>query len=196
MSILNFFKRPRKSKNKSSDNPSPEQKLFSEKVIEIIVPILEQFGFTKHRVEIGHSFSTITYRKNSRYIKVSSTTHPKDYPHYYWISFGEGDSEDLYEYDWNSISLFDFQNALKPNGQISNYDFPSQESLTQSLQNAKKDLIEYGLTFLKGELNTFYKIRKERNTKRKPYQIRKLNKDGKYEVFDEPKSAKQKEKYS
>ena len=64
------------------------------------------------------------------------------------------------------------------------------------MENAKKDLLEFGASFLNGELNIFYQIRKERNQEKEPYKIRKLNKDGKYETTDEPKSLELKKKYS
>jgi hypothetical protein len=196
MGIFDFIKGNKKAKSEKTEKPSPEQKLFSEKAMEIVIPTFEQFGFKKHRIEIGQHFSRITYRKKEQYLTISSTTHPKDYPHYYYISFGEGNSEDFFEYDWNSITLWDFQKKLKPNQELSNNDFPTKSELKSSLENIKTELLEFGESFLKGDLSLFYKIRKERNENKEPYKIRKLNKNGKYELTNEPKSLEQKEKYS
>jgi len=196
MGIFDFIKSNKKAKSEKTEKPSPEQKLFSNKAMEIVIPIFEQFGFQKHRIEVGNHFSNITYRKKEQYLKISSTTHPKDYPHYYSISFGEGNSEDFFEFDWNSINLWDFQKKINPNRKLSNYDFPLKNELESSLENVKKDLLEFGASFLNGELNIFYQIRKERNQEREPYKIRKLNKDGKYETTYEPKSLELKKRYS
>ena len=67
--------------------------------MEIVIPTFEQFGFKKHHIEIGKHSSTIIYRKEKQYLKTSSNTYPRDYPYHYNIVFGEGDSEDLFEWD-------------------------------------------------------------------------------------------------
>lgn len=196
MGIFDFIKGNKKVKSEKTEKPSLKQKLFSEKAMKIVIPTFEKFEFKKHNIEIGKGFSTITYRKKEQYLKISSTTHPKDYPHSYWISLGEGNSEDIFEYDWNSVTLWDFQKEIKPNQELSNNDFPIESELKSSLENAKTELLEFGETFLKGDLSLFYKIRKERNEKKEPYKIRKINKNGKYVLIDEPKSLEQKKKYS
>jgi hypothetical protein len=196
MGIFDFIKGNKKTKSEKTEKPSLEQKLFSEKAIKVLIPTFEKFEFKKHNIEIGKGFSTITYRKKEQYLKISSTTHPKDYPHSYWISFGEGNSEDFFEYDWNSVTLWDFQKELKPDQELSNNDFPKESELKSSLENAKTELLEFGESFLKGDLSLFYKIRKERNEKKEPYKVREINKHGKYIITDEPKSLELKKKYS
>ena len=196
MGIFDFIKGNKKAKSEKTEKPSPEQKLFSEKAIEILIPTFEKYDFKKHRIKIGQHFSKITYRKNEQYLTISSTTHPKDYPHYYCISFGEGNSEDFFEYDWNSITLWDFQKKLNPSKTLSNNDFPVESELKPSLENAKAELLEFGESFLNGDLSQFYKIRKDRNENKESYKIRKINNNGKYELTDESKSLEQKKKYS
>ena len=196
MGIFDFIKKNKNTKSEKVEKPSLKQKLFTEKAIKIIVPTFEKFEFKKHNIKIGKVFSTITYRKKEQYLKISSTTHPKDYPHSYWISLGEGNSENLFEYDWNSVTLLDFQKEIKPNQELSNNEFPVESELKSSLENTKTELLEFGEPFFKGDLSLFYKIRKERNERKEPYKIREINKNGKYVLTDEPKSLEQKKKYS
>ena len=196
MGIFDFIKGNNKTKPETVEKLLSEQKLFSEKALEIIVPTFEKFGFEKDKIEIGEHFSRITYRKNEQYLSISTNTHPKDYPHYYTISFGEGNSEDYFEYDWNSITLWDFQKSLKPNQELSNNYFPKESELKSSLENLKTELLEFGESFLRGDLSLFYKIRKERNENKEPYKIRKMNENEKYELINEPRSLKLKKKYS
>jgi hypothetical protein len=194
MGIFDFIKE--KAKSEKPEKPSPEQKLFSEKCLEIIIPTFEKFEFKKHRVEIGKYSSTIIYRKKKQYLKITSTTYPRDYPYCYNIIFGEGDSEDFYEYDWNSIALWKFKEKIEPNLKISEYNFPSKKGIKASLENANNELLEFGITFLNENLSLFYEIRKKQNQKRESYKIHSSDKYGNYQTTNELKSLEKKEKYS
>ena len=85
MGIFDFIKGNKKAKSEKTEKPSPEQKLFSEKAMEIIIPTFEQFEFKKHRIEIGKYSSTLIYRKEKQYLKISSNNYPRDYPYHYNI---------------------------------------------------------------------------------------------------------------
>ena len=196
MGIFDFIKGNKKAKLDIAEKPSPEQKLFTEKAAEIIIPTFEQFGFKKHRIEIGKYSSIILYRKENQYLKISSTTYPTDYPYCYNIIFGDGDSEDVFEYDWNSVALWQFKREIEHNSTASEYKFPTKNRVELSLRNANSELQKYGLTFLNGEMELFYKIRKEQNQNREPYKIHSPDKNGKYQTAFEPKSVEQKKKYS
>lgn len=196
MGIFDFIKGNKKAKLEKTEKPSPEQKLFSEKAMEIVIPTFEQFGFQKHRIEIGKYSSTIIYRKEKQYLKISSNTYPRDYPYHYNIILGEGDSEDFFECDWNSVALWRFKKEIKPELKASEYEFPTDKRIEPSLNNANSELLKYGLTFLNGELELFYKIRNEQNKDREPYKIHSPDKNGNYQTSFEPKSVKQKKKYS
>ena len=196
MGIFDFIKGNKKAKSEKTEKPSPEQKLFSEKAMEIVIPTFEQFGFKKHRIEIGKHSSTIIYRKEKQYLKISSNTYPRDYPYHYNIVLGEGDSEDFFEWDWNSIALWKFKEKIKPNLKASEYDFPEENELILSLENANSELIEFGQTFLNGDLTLFYEIRKEQTKNREPYKIHSPDEKGKYKTSNEPKSVEQKKNYS
>ena len=196
MGIFDFMKSNKKAKSEKTEKLSPEQKLFSEKAMEIVIPTFEQFGFKKHRIEIGKHSSTIIYRKENQYLKISSNTYPRDYPYHYNIIFGEGDSEDFYEWDWNSIALWKFKEKIEPKLKASEFTFPTEKGVIPSLENANSELLEFGQTFLNGELTLFHEIRKEQNKNREPYKIHSPDKNGNYKTTNELKSVEQKKKYS
>jgi hypothetical protein len=99
MGLLDFFKKNNKSKTETvkTEKPSLEQILFADTVLEIISPAVETFGFVRHRTEIETYSSTIIFRKDRQYIKISGSTYPTDYPYSYNIILGDGDSEDFFE---------------------------------------------------------------------------------------------------
>ena len=196
MGIFDFIKGNKKVKSERTEKYSPEQKLFSEKAIEIIIPTFEKFGFNKHSEKIKEYSTRIIYRKENLYLEISSTNYPTDYPFYYNIVFGEGNSDDFFEYDWNSIALWRFKEKIKPELKASEYSFPTEKGVVPSLENANSELIEFGQTFLDGDLTLFYEIRKEQNKNREPYKIHSPNENGNYKTTDELKSVEQKKKYS
>jgi hypothetical protein len=196
MGIFDFIKGNRKAKSERVEKPSPEQKLFSEKAMEIVIPTFEQFGFEKHRIEIGKHSSIIIYRKVNQYLKISSTTYPTDYPYCYNIILGEGDCEDVFEYDWNSIALWRVKKTIEPKLKASEYEFPTKKAVEPSLEHANAELLKFGISFLNGDLNLFHEIRKERNQNREPIKSYSPDENGKYQMSYEPKSVEQKKKYS
>jgi hypothetical protein len=198
MALLDFFKRNNKAKTESlkTKKPSPEQILFADTVLKIISPSVESFGFMRHRTEIETHITTVVFRKDNQYIKINGSTYPTDYPYSYNLILGEGDSEDFFEWDWNSIALWRIKAKIDPNSNAKEYSFPTGDSVKYSLTNANKELLKYGLTFLNGDLTLFYETRKEQNKDREPYKIHAPDKNGKYQTTDEPKSVDQKKKYS
>jgi hypothetical protein len=64
------------------------------------------------------------------------------------------------------------------------------------LENSNSELLEFGQTFLDGDLTLFHEIRKEQNKNRKPYKIHSPDKNGNYKTTYELKSVEQKKKYS
>ena len=198
MGILDFFKRNIKSKTETvkTEKPSPEQTLFKDTVLEIINPTVEKFGFERHRITVKEFSSNIVWRKNKLYIKAESTNYPTDYPFYYNIVLGEGDSEDFFEYDWNSIALWQLKKRIDPTAKAQEYEFPFGVNVKFSVLNANKELLEYADTFLHGDMRLFYEARSEQNENREPYKIHAPNKDGNYKTTDEPISVEQKKKYS
>tara|TARA_R110001592_G_scaffold349971_1_gene645674 strand:- start:67 stop:663 length:597 start_codon:yes stop_codon:yes gene_type:complete len=198
MGLLEFFKRNKKIKTETvkTKKPSPEQILFAETALTLISPTVEKFGFKRHRTEIEKYSTTIIYRKDEQYIKISGSTYPTDYPYSYNVILGEGDSEDFYEYDWNSIALWRLKSSIDTKVKASEFEFPLASAVKFSLENANSELLKYGQTFLNGDLNLFREVRKEQNKNREPYKIHSPDKDGKYKTTYESKSVEQKKKYS
>ena len=191
MGIFDFFKR----KNRDED-PSPEHIAFSNCVNTIIGQALNQYGFEFHRQEIERWFTTIIYRNDNRYFKISASTHWRDHPSYFNIILGEGDSEEFYEYDWNSIALWRLKKTINPNLKAQEYSFPKDEEIRYSVENARDELLQFGETFLNNDLTLFYKTRTDQNKNREPYKIHSPDKEGKYQTSFDPKSVEQKKKYS
>ena len=198
MVLLDFFKRNEKSKTETikTKNPSPEHILFADIVLEIISPTVEKFGFARHRTEIETHSTTVTFRKDKQYIQISGSTYPTDYPYSYNIVLGDGDSEDFFEYDWNSIALWQIKIKIDPTSKAKEYEFPLGDKVQFSISNAGKELLKYGDAFLHGDLSLFYETRSEQNKAREPYKIHTPDKNGKYMTTDEPTSVEQKKKYS
>ena len=179
-----------------TSKPSPEQTLFAENVLEIISPTVEKFNFVRHRTEIEKYFTTIIFRKNKQYIKISGSTYPTDYPYSYNIILGEGDSEDFSEWDWNAIALWRLKTKIDPKAKAKEYEFPFGDKVKFSVSYANKELLKYGDTFLHGDMTMFYETRSEQNKNREPYKIHTPDKNGNYKTTDEPLSVEQKKKYS
>lgn len=198
MGILDFFKQNQKSKTEKieTEKPSPEQILFTDTALQIINPTVEKYGFTRHRTTVKTYFSSIVWRKDKQYIKVESTNYPTDYPFYYNLVLGEGESEDFFEYDWNSIALWRFKKMIDPLSRAQEYEFPFDDKVKFSISNANKELLKYADTFLNGDLTLFHKVRSEQNKNRDPYKIHTPDKNGNYRTTDESKSVEQKKKYS
>jgi hypothetical protein len=196
--LLDFFKRSKKSKIETvkTEEPSPEQALFADTVLEIISPTVENFGFVRYKTEVKTYSTNIIYRKGRQYIEINSSNYPTDYPYYYNIVLGEGDSDDFFEYDWNSIAIWAMARITHPTVNISSYDFPYGDSFKESIEMANSDLLKYADTFLNGDLTIFHQARKFINQNREPYKIHTPDKEGNYTTTDEAKSVKQKNKYS
>ena len=142
MNILKFFKQNGKAKNETVETgkASTEHILFAEKTLEILGSNIESFGFERTKTKIEKYFTEIIYKKDKRYIKISGSTYPTDYPYCYNIIFGEGDSENFPETDWNSIALWKLKKFIEPNSKAKEYEFPFNEKVKFSLENAEKQL--------------------------------------------------------
>ena len=198
MNILKFFKQNKKSKSESVETAkaSSEHILFAENALEILSPKIESFGFERTKTKIEKYFTQIIFKKENQYIKISGSTYPRDYPYSYNLILGEGDSENFPETDWNSISLWRLKKQIEPNCKEKEFEFPHNEKVKFSLENAKKELMEFGITFLNGNLEKFYEARKEQNKVREPYKIHTKDNNGNYVTEYEKESTELKNKYS
>jgi len=147
-------------------------------------------------VEVEEYFTRIIFRNGKLYIRINGTTFPTDYPYHYNLILGEGDSEDFYESDWNSIALWQLKQKIDPDSDAKEFDFPWGDDVKISVSNANRELLEYGDKFLQGDLALFYETRSQVNQAREPYKIHRKDKDGIYKTTNEEKSVEQKKKYS
>lgn len=170
MNILKFFKQNRNAKNVTveAERASAEHILFAEKTLEVLSSNIESFGFERTKTKIKKYVTEIIYKKDNRYIKISGSTYPTDYPYCYNIIFGEGDSENFPENDWNSIALWKLKKLIEPDSKAKEYEFPFNEKVQFSIENANIELLRFGITFLNGEMEKFYEVRKEQNAIREP----------------------------
>ena len=170
MARLEYFRRNKKSKTETVTirKPSSEQILFTEFILDVLSPKLERFGFKRHRTEIVEQISTITFRKNQQYIKVSGSTYSTDYPYHYNIILGEGDSKNFLEWDWNSVAVWRIKPKIDSAIQAKEFSFPNGNSadILKSINNASDELFKYGDSFLQGDLSLFYEVRNEQNKDR------------------------------
>jgi len=176
--------------------PSLNHIAFTDKALDIFSSEMEKFGFLRHWTEIEPNSTTIVFRKDKQYIKIDGSTEPRDLNDCYNIILGEGDSEDFWEWDWNSIALWRLKQAIDPKAKAQEYSFPFGDKISYSLINAKNELLKYGQTFLNGDLALFHNTRQKQNRSREPYKIHSPDKNGKYQTIDEPKSLEMKKKYS
>ena len=166
---------------KPGDNSKPSRKhiSFSNLALEIIGNRLEQNGFEFYRKKVEAYFTTIIWKKEKQYVKLSASDFPTDYPYTFDIILGEGDCDDFFETEWDSISISDIQRLTEPNRKYKGYDFPKKREFRAVLEKAKNELIEFGNGFLNGDLELFYEARIQANGKNKPEKIIKKDKNGK-----------------
>jgi hypothetical protein len=203
MGLFGFFgKNRRRHKNAIiAENPSTEQTAFAESVLSIMTQTMLEKGFERDKAEIKTYSTTIVFRKGKRYVKISSTSYPTDYPYCYFLVLGEGDSDNFFEYDWNSVSIAGLAKIIDPHKKIHSYNFPVgdpafDKTIKFSVENANQDLLKYGASFLEGDLSIFYQARKDVNNQREPYKISVQDQNGVRKTTYEPISMKQKKKYS
>ncbi len=173
MGIFDFLK-PR-----NNSKPSRKHISFSNLALEVIGNPLEENGFEFYRKKVETYFTTIIWTKEKQYVKLSASDFPTDYPYTFDIILGEGNCDDFFESEWDSISISDIQKLSEPNKKYNGYDFPKKSKFRESLEKAKTDLSEFGNGFLNGNLELFYKARILTNGENKPEKIIKKDKNGK-----------------
>jgi hypothetical protein len=156
---------------------------------------LASHGFKRESKKTEQYFCEIVFGNGERYIKVSASIHPRDFPPYFNVVLGEGPREFL-ESDWNSIALWRLKNLITSTNTGSEYSLETPDKLPELLNNAKAELLEFGAGFLSGDVGLFRQARLEQNRGREPYKVYSPGENGKYIVSDEPESMKMKEKYS
>lgn len=138
---------------------SEEQIDFANEAIAILNPILRQFGFKLLQLKITAYGTTIIWIKDKCYINLEGNTHPHDAPNYYGIALGEF-KEDYFHYsDLDSVGLWRLKAIQENLDKINDTPFPFGVDLEPSLTKMKDDLLQYGESFLLGDLTEFYYAR-------------------------------------
>jgi len=174
----------------------PQQVAFSKEILKIIKPEILKFGFKKYTTKNEEYYTNLVFRKSNQYIRIEGTNYPRDYPYFWNIILGEGSSDDFFEYDWNSVALWHLKNKIENEICNKEYPFPTENELSYSILNAKNELLKFGQSFLLGNLELFYEVRKEINQKRETYKIHSPDGIGGYIVSNEPKSELMKRKFT
>ena len=168
---------------------------FVETASLIFDDFLKQFGFKSDIKEVKDFFCTMIYKKNDLYIKINANIHPKDYPYYYNVILGQGNT-DWPDTDWNSIALWLIKKEISPDLKAKEFSLTDFDKIDYSLKNAKSELEKYGDSFLKGDLTIFKKVRQEINQQREPYKIHHKDKTGRFKTIIDSVSQKLKDKFS
>lgn len=156
---------------------------------------LSKFGYKRELKKVTDFSCNIIYGNGEKYIKIVANINPRDYPPYFNIVLGEG-GRNFFESDWNSIALWRMKRWIKNDPKASEYSLKEPIDLDNLLKTALDDLQTYGISFLSGDMNTFYQVRTDQNKDREPYKIYKPDEVGKYVMHDDPMSLKLKKKYS
>jgi hypothetical protein len=146
--------------------PAPEQVLLADLVLAIMSPAIQKYGFVRHSVSVIRNLTWIVFSKNTRYIAVSSSTLPVDFPYYYEVILGEGGPEAYQRQNRRSVTIAQLAHTAGATASSGSYDFPGNhlpgepvdinaEALRVSILAAQKDLLQYGLGFLEGDLKLF-----------------------------------------
>ena len=177
-----------------------ENKFILKKMKELIpkyFSFLQDHGFKLSKNKIWDTwFYDAVYAKNDLYIRIDANTHFRDYPMYFNIILGEGDTE-WPDKDWNAIALWRIAREIDKNTTLKEYPLVTDEKhLEKTIQKAKEDFLTYHAGFLDGNLGIFREARKNMNKNREAYKIHTPNKDGSYSVEIDKESLKLKKKYS
>ncbi len=180
------------NKNKKADKNLIR---FADTASFIFDDFLNSRGFESELKEIEDFFCTMIYRKQETYIKISASTHPRDYPNHYNIILGEG-SSDWPDTDWNTVALWWIKKEISPDLNAKEYSLTDFEKIDYSLKNAKNELEKYGDSFLNGDLTIFRKVRQRINQQREAYMIHQKDNTGRFKTIIDSVSKKLKKKFS
>lgn len=168
MNYLTFFANNNPSQNESITirEPAPEQLLLADAVLSVMSPVIEGYGFLRHSVSVIKNITWIVFSKQQQYIAISSSTLPVDYPYYYEIILGEAGKGDYDRQNRQSVTIAQLATTAGATAGGDSYNFPGRhvpgqpvdidaKRLQIAMETAKKDLLQYGIGFLEGDLNLF-----------------------------------------
>ena len=138
---------------------SEEQIDFVNGAIEILNPVLRQFGFKLLKLKVTEYGSTIIWIKNKLYIDLGGNTHPHDAPNYYGIALGEFKGDHYHYADLDCVGLWRLKAIQENLDKVNDTLFPFGADIKPSLIQTKDDLLKYGKSFLEGDMTEFYNAR-------------------------------------
>jgi hypothetical protein len=146
----------------------------------------------------AHIYQKARASESPLHITIRANTHPRDAPNTVSVELGEGSTE-WPERDWNGIALWHLVAHHDPErvkaGDL--YGLRSVEDLRSVLEQAARDLLQYGQEFLSGELTLFRSIRAKISRDREPYQWHIPDSEtGKYRVRVDEESRRLKQRFS
>jgi hypothetical protein len=130
--------------------------------------MLATYGFQVEmsKTEPGHSMRR--YRNGHRYITVEATNQ-NDTPPTGRVKMGTGSNE-WPECDWNHIHLWRLIKTKRPDWHQTDYPLDNL-TIGKFMDQVAKDLQDYAMEFMAGELFTFKRLRSEIAKVRPPYEL-------------------------
>jgi hypothetical protein len=130
--------------------------------------MLATYGFCVELSKVERGFAMRRYRNGHRYISVEART-PKGEDPLGKVRLGTGSTE-FPEVDWNHIPLWRLITAKRPEIEPADYMLDNVTFAT-FLDLVSKDLQDYAMDFLGGELLAFKRLRAETAKNRAPYEL-------------------------
>jgi len=171
-------------------------KEFGELALATFKEALAPYGFKRQFKKTEHSCCEIVFANGERYVRILADTHPRDWPPHFNLVLGEGSWEKFPELDWNSVVLWRLKNLISSTDTGSEFSLEPPVKLPALLDRARSELLEFGASFLTGDVRIFRRARSEQNRTREPYKIYSPGENGMYTVAEDPESARMKERYS
>jgi hypothetical protein len=136
---------------------TPDEQIdFANGAIDILNPVMKQYGFKLLKFKITEYGTTIIWIKGKCYIDLGGNTHFHDSPSYYGIALGEFKEDYYHHADLDCVGLWRLKAIHDKLDTIKDTPFPFGNDIQPSLIQAKHDLLKYAKSFLKGDLTQFY----------------------------------------
>jgi hypothetical protein len=129
--------------------------------------ILATYGFFVEMSKVEAHYAMRRFRNGHRYVTVEARTTPGE-PPIGRVKLGTGSTE-WPEGDWNYIPIWRLIKAKRKDHQTEDYQLDNV-AMEDFLDRASKDLQDYAMDFLGGELFTFKRLRSEAAKLRPAYE--------------------------
>lgn len=130
--------------------------------------MLATYGFFVEMSKVENHSAMRRFRNGHRYINVEAKTNPGEHP-FGRVKLGTG-VNDWPEVEWNHIPLWKLVNAKRSDANAADYMLDNLTFAT-FLNQVAKDLQDYAMDFIAGELFNFKRLRAEIAKARAPYEL-------------------------